>query len=387
MSVKYNVYKKQSPNGKLIAYISRRDIMDDLETVDSVDGVITLDPSYVKERKVFARIMCSFRYGQEDLDNIMNGVVFKKEFYITTDQIYPMVKKAAPNTIIQDRLLERFGQDAFPFRFETPHDIPASVFLQNAPGDSNQQPCGIEYHLLIFLGDSPSSEPQKQSCVSIQLRRLTIAVPGPLTKPYTKEMRKVFHIHSGQLKIEVTLPKEIFFHGELIPLSVVIDNVSSNTVRRIKFQIIQHTEVTIFRPFTQNLVILSDESEDGFPIEAGKSGWCHTYKIKPSMQDCRSMTGVALDGKSKHQDTNLATSTLIKDFRKKDAMGIIVQYLIKVKVVTGFGGRDIEMDIPFILTHPRTDQMKADLGDEMVIERFKRAKVLLSSSVDKAENL
>ena len=39
----------------------------------------------------------------------------------------------------------------------------------------------------------------------------------------------------------------------------------------------------------------------------------------------------ALDGQLKHEDTNLASSTLIHDPTQKENLGIIVQYKVKVR--------------------------------------------------------
>ena len=41
----------------------------------------------------------------------------------------------------------------------------------------------------------------------------------------------------------------------------------------------------------------------------------------------------ALDGQLKHEDTNLASSTLIHDPTQKENLGIIVQYKVKVIIV------------------------------------------------------
>ncbi|VEL32049.1 unnamed protein product [Protopolystoma xenopodis] len=103
MSMKRSVFKKASPNNKIVVYLGRRDIFDDLTTVDPIDGVITMDQAYVKGRKIYARIQCAFRYGQENLDNIMTGVTFMKEFFINTDQIYPIDKRKPQHklTIVQ----------------------------------------------------------------------------------------------------------------------------------------------------------------------------------------------------------------------------------------------------------------------------------------------
>ena len=51
------------------------------------DGVVLIDPEYVKERKVFGHVLAAFRYGREDLDVL--GLTFRKDLYLAAEQIYP----------------------------------------------------------------------------------------------------------------------------------------------------------------------------------------------------------------------------------------------------------------------------------------------------------
>lgn len=44
-------------------------------------------------------------------------------------------------------------------------------------------------------------------------------------------------------------------------------------------------------------------------------------------------------------------------------------------MVTGFGGRDITLEIPFILTHQRRQEDKPVDNEEFVFEKFQRMKV------------
>ena len=46
----------------------------------------------------------------------------------------------------------------------------------------------------------------------------------------------------------------------------------------------------------------------------------------------RDKRGLALDGQLKHEDTNLASSTIQKPDVSKEGLGIIVQYKVKVSV-------------------------------------------------------
>lgn len=49
------------------------------------DGVVLIDPDYVKERKVFGNVLAAFRYGREDLDVL--GLTFRKDLYLAQEQV------------------------------------------------------------------------------------------------------------------------------------------------------------------------------------------------------------------------------------------------------------------------------------------------------------
>lgn len=50
-----------------------------------IDGVILVDPEYVKDRKVFGNVLAAFRYGREDLDVL--GLTFRKDLYLAHEQV------------------------------------------------------------------------------------------------------------------------------------------------------------------------------------------------------------------------------------------------------------------------------------------------------------
>lgn len=53
------------------------------------DGVVLIDPEYVKERKVFGHVLAAFRYGREDLDVL--GLTFRKDLYLAAEQVSSLV--------------------------------------------------------------------------------------------------------------------------------------------------------------------------------------------------------------------------------------------------------------------------------------------------------
>lgn len=145
------VFKKSSSNGKITVYLGKRDFVDHISHVDPIDGVVFIDPEYVKDRKVFGQVLAAFRYGREDLDVL--GLTFRKDLYLANEQIYPPSHTNERTlTRLQERLIKKLGANAYPFYFEVPPYCPASVSLQPAPGDTGKS-CGVDYELKAFVGE------------------------------------------------------------------------------------------------------------------------------------------------------------------------------------------------------------------------------------------
>ncbi|PAA81225.1 hypothetical protein BOX15_Mlig008725g3, partial [Macrostomum lignano] len=383
------IFKKSSPNSRLTCYLGKRDYFDDLATMDLIDGAVLVDPGIGPDKKVFAHIKCEYRYGRGDMDNVMNGVSFKKDFFFAATQVYPSETPAKKLTPLQSSLLSKFS-NAHPFSFQLPHDIPPSLMIQStavSDGSQEEEPCGVEYYVQVFVARRKDDQPQGHSSVKMAIRRLTCVSPKPgeVGRP-SAEINKAFHLHSGSVRLEVSLAKELYHHGEPVLVSVVIDNYSSNVVKGLSLKLLQLIEITLFKEKAIKNVICSESVEKGFPLAPGQAGWCETFKLRPNLADNRNKAGVALDGKMKYQDTNLASSTLIRDFRNKENIGIIVQYVVKARVFTGFGGRDAVLEVPLILSHPKPvdGSSEAKKSDDVVFEHFARLKVAKQDTIAEA---
>ncbi|XP_067629490.1 beta-arrestin-1-like [Eurosta solidaginis] len=133
------VFKKSSSNGKITVYLGKRDFVYHISQVDPIDGVVFIDPEYVKDRKVFGQVLVAFRYGREHLDVL--GLTFRKDLYLSHEQIYPPQQTERPLTRLQERLVKKLGPNAYPFYLK---------FLQPAPGDTGKS-CGVDYELESFV--------------------------------------------------------------------------------------------------------------------------------------------------------------------------------------------------------------------------------------------
>lgn len=127
-----------------------------------------LHDEYLRDRrKVFGQVVCSFRYGREE-DEVM-GLNFQKELYLASECVFPVdEKKEVQLTKLQERLMKKLGDNAFPFTFQIPPNAPASISLQQKmTNDGEEAPCGIQYFVKIFAGDSETDRTHRRSTVWI----------------------------------------------------------------------------------------------------------------------------------------------------------------------------------------------------------------------------
>ncbi|XP_077292334.1 beta-arrestin protein kurtz isoform X2 [Arctopsyche grandis] len=353
------VFKKSSPNGKITVYLGKRDFVDHITHVDPIDGVVLIDPEYVKERKVFGHVLAAFRYGREDLDVL--GLTFRKDLYLAAEQIFPVQNGGVgvagpakrPLTRLQERLVRKLGPCAFPFYFELPPHCPASVTLQPAPGDTGK-PCGVDYELKAFVAESQDDKPHKRNSVRLAIRKIMYA-PSKQGEQPSVEVSKEFMMSPNKLYLEASLDKELYHHGENIAVNVHIANNSNRTVKRIKVSVRQFADICLFSTAQYKCTVAEAESEEGCPITPGFT-LSKIYMVTPLLANNKDKWGLALDGQLKHEDTNLASSTLVADPAQRENLGIIVQYKVKVKLCLGALGGDLVAELPFILMHPKPEE-------------------------------
>lgn len=347
------MFKKGSPNGKITVYLGKRDFVDHVTHVDPIDGVVLVDPEYLKDRKVYGHVLAAFRYGREDLDVL--GLTFRKDLYLASSLIYPQEDKEntkRPLTRLQERLMKKLGDNAYPFFFELPPHCPASVTLQPAPGDTGK-PCGIDYEMKAYVGDSTEDKPHKRNSVRLAIRKVMYAPNKPGEQP-SVEVSKEFMMSPNKLHLECSLDKELYYHGETISVNVHIQNNSNKAVKKLKVSVRQFADICLFSTAQYKCTVDEKESEDGFPLGSG-STLSKVYELKPLLSNNKDKWGLALDGQLKHEDTNLASSTLIPDQSSKENLGIIVQYKVKVKLYLGPLAGELVAELPFTLMHPKPE--------------------------------
>ncbi|XP_029374518.1 arrestin, beta 2a isoform X5 [Echeneis naucrates] len=325
------VFKKSSPNCKVTVYLGKRDFVDHLDHVDPV---------------VFVTLTCAFRYGREDLDVL--GLSFRKDLYISTFQAFPPVpEERKPNSRLQERLLKKLGQHAHPFYFTIPQNLPCSVTLQPGPEDTGKA-CGVDFEIRAFCAKSIEEKIHKRNSVRLVIRKVQYAPEKPGPQPMVETTRS-FLMSDRSLHLEASLDKELYYHGEPISVNVHVTNNSTKTVKRVKISVRQYADICLFSTAQYKCPVAQLEADDQV---SSSSTFCKVYTLTPTLDKNREKRGLALDGKLKHEDTNLASSTIVKDITNKEVLGILVSYRVKVKLVVSRGG-DVSVELPFILMHPK----------------------------------
>jgi len=213
---------------------------------------------------------------------------------------------------------------------------------------------------------------KKGSTVTMAIRKAQFASCESKQRSPTSTAEKGFLFGSGKLVLEASLDKEVYYHGEDLPIHITITNHSKKAVKNIRCNVCQHAELTMINA-QYSCKVARLESQDGCPIQPG-SNMSRTFLLKPLAQSCVGIRGLCLDAAlSKVTDeTNLASTSLVETGNSNDLLGVIVSYSIKVKLMLGGMGGELETDLPFKLVHPRPDSVESEqLANEKTKARAK----------------
>ncbi|XP_062873248.1 S-arrestin b [Trichomycterus rosablanca] len=371
MSPKNIIYKKFSRDKSVSIYMGRRDFVDHCDFVDPVDGVVLIDPDQIKGKKVFVMLSCTFMYGRDVA--YMLGWSFRRDLFVRTRQVYPPLqdRECSIHTKAQERLLRKLGLNAYPFFFEFPDNLPCSVGLQPAPTDEGKH-CAVEFEVKAFCAENQDDKAHKRSSVRLAIRKVQCAPDKGAPAP-SNETTFEFMMSDKPLHMRVSLEKETFYHGEPINVSVDIDNSSSKDVTNLTVSVEQITNVVLYSNDKYTKTVACENTPDTVPSGTSLK---KVYTLYPLLKHNAERRGLALDGKLKHEDTNLASSSIVKAEVMKEILGMLVSYRVVVKGTAAgmIGSSEVAVEVPFLLMHPKPEDAKDSEGNmDLVFEDFKRS--------------
>ncbi|EPY76279.1 s-arrestin [Camelus ferus] len=385
------IFKKISRDKSVTIYLGKRDYIDHVDQVEPVDGVVLVDPELVKGKRVYVSLTCAFRYGQEDIDVI--GLTFRRDLYFSQVQVFPPVGASGASTKLQESLIKKLGGHTYPFLLTC---------------------CGVDFEVKAFATDSKNTEEDKipkKSSVRLLIRKVQHAPPEMGPQPRA-EAAWQFFMSDKPLHLTVSLSKEIYYHGEPIPVTVTVTNNTEKTVKKIKALVEQVANVVLYSSDYYIKPVATEESHEKVPPN---STLTTTLTLVPLLANNRERRGIALDGKIKHEDTNLASSTIrnraepylpekmppreeggrfilslfpaapqilvplfclssLKEGIDKTVMGILVSYQIKVKLMVS---GEVATEVPFRLMHPQPEDPVAEILGHLQGARAAQKRVLV----------
>ena len=234
---------------------------------------------------------------------------------------------------------------------------------------------GVFYDVRVHLAEnSDDYVGKKGTTVSMGIRKvsgrngLTMEYPMNYVKAQyasldmkqrspTATAEKGFMFGSGKINLEVNLDREVWYHGEEIPVHISINNQSKKAIKNIRCHVNQHCELSMVNAQYSCKVARLD-TQDGCPLQSG-SNLNRTITLKPLAQNCYGIRGLCLDAAlSKVTDeSNLASSSLADTGNHHDLLGVVVTYRVRIKLVMACMGGVLEADLPFKLVHPRPSKL------------------------------
>ncbi|XP_068456174.1 arrestin 3a, retinal (X-arrestin) [Clinocottus analis] len=352
------VFKKTSKSGGLTLCLGKRDYVDHMPLVDQVDGVVKLDTADFAGRKVFVQLACAFRYGSDDLD--VMGLCFRKDIWITAVQIYPESHKPEL-TEMHNTLMKKAGDNSYPFTFQIAPNLPCSVSLQPGPDDKGKA-CGVDFEVKAYLANDKCNADEtidKKDTARLIIRKIQYA-PSQVAAGPKAEICKGFMMSDKPVHLEASLEKDLYFHGESIKIKIKINNETNKTVKKFSVTVEQTTDIVLYSADKYTKPVYNQEF--GETVEPN-STYENTLSIVPVLAENKEKRGLALDGRLKDEDTNLASTTMLRQGVEKDVLGILVSYKIKINLMVAGGGllggltsSDVTVELPLQLMHPKPEE-------------------------------
>ncbi|XP_047571710.1 arrestin-C isoform X2 [Lutra lutra] len=322
---------------------------------------------------MFVTLTCAFRYGHDDLDVV--GLTFRKDLYVQVQQVFPPepTSPQGPLTVLQERLLQKLGDNAYPFTLQMAVNLPCSVTLQPGPEDAGKA-CGIDFEVKSFCAENLEEKISKRDSVRLVVRKIQFAPLEPGPGPCAQTTHR-FLLSAQPLQLQASMDREVHYHGKPISVNISINNCTNKVIKKIKISVDQITDVVLYSLDKYTKTVFIQEFTETI---AANSSFSKSFEVTPLLAPNCQKQGLALDGKLKHGDTNLASSTILQPGMDKELLGILVSYKVRVNLMVSSGGilgdliaSDVGVELPLILMHPKPSHEAAS-SEDIVIEEFTR---------------
>ncbi|OBS83701.1 hypothetical protein A6R68_22304 [Neotoma lepida] len=220
-------------------------------------------------------------------------------------------------------------------------------------------PCGVDFEVKSFCAENLDEKIPKSDSVQLVIRKVQFSPLEPGPGPWAQTTRSFF-LSAQSLQLQAWMDREVHYHGEAISVHVSINNYTNKIIKRIKIAVVQITDVVLYSLDKYTKTVFIQEFTE---TVTANSSFSQTFAVTPLLAANHQKQGLALDGKLKHEATNLASSTILRPGMKKELLGILVSYKVRVNLMLSYGGTpvtppwntcsDVGVELPLILIHPK----------------------------------
>ncbi|XP_012887067.1 PREDICTED: arrestin-C [Dipodomys ordii] len=182
-----------------------------------------------------------------------------------------------------------------------------------------------------------------------------------------------FLLSAQPLQLQAWMDKEVHYHGEPITVNISINNCTSEVIKKITCSVDQITDVVLYSLDKYIKTVFLQEFTE---TVAANSSFSQSFSVTPIVASNCWKQGLALDGKLKHEDSNLASSTILPPGMNKELLGILVSYKVRVNlkmscedILGDVTARDVGVELPLIQIHPKPFH-EVTSSEDIVIEEF-----------------
>ena len=88
---------------------------------------------------------------------------------------------------------------------------------------------GVFYEVRVYLADNEEDCGRRDSTVGMSIKKYQYSSPDAELNSPTSIAEKGFLCGSGMISLEANLDKDVYYHGEDIPVHISVDNQSQNS--------------------------------------------------------------------------------------------------------------------------------------------------------------
>lgn len=266
------------------------------------EGVVQMEPDYLKNfENLYVEVTARYRYQKGEhvqFDHNVNRVEYHDYYQLSPPPPRTDKRRVILYSRVTLKMKEKFGPYSYPFQFDL-RGSPDSVRYYEH--DDSYCKNGVTWKVRAFVAQD-LMEPSPRDAIEIKFRKLSFM------RPHIQELginlaspleRRLSHCcrDGGRVELKAILDKQIYYFGETIPVSVIVNNLSDRVIKSLVVTVEQIQTITQWtQRRTQQKVseIIFTGEDSKYPLIPSKK-WRHVVNIKPGTELTKNFSNLLVE--------------------------------------------------------------------------------------------